>query len=150
MNKKNLLAPFKHPRIRLGSLICLLGLLVFLVGAHPAWFGVDRSPVIGFVQITVFLIGLGLICFGGYLVLAALWNGSPKSIVSDFGLRLISTGFVIALACGMADIFGLGSHTSPMIPYFGVYQMIGVLIGEIVIGAGMIMMIPFHKTPSQG
>ncbi|MCU0486167.1 MAG: hypothetical protein MUC85_08665, partial [Anaerolineales bacterium] len=119
-------------------------------GAHPAWFGVDRSPVIGFVQITVFLIGLGLICFGGYLVLAALWNGSPKSIVSDFGLRLISTGFVIALACGMADIFGLGSHTSPMIPYFGVYQMIGVLIGEIVIGAGMIMMIPFHKTPSQG
>ncbi|MCU0486055.1 MAG: hypothetical protein MUC85_08095 [Anaerolineales bacterium] len=146
MNKQNLLTPFKNPRIRLGSLICLLGLLVFLVGAHPEWFGVDRSPVIGFVQITVFLVGLGMICIGGYLVLAALWNGTPKSIVSDFGLRLISTGFVIALACGMADIFGFGSQTSPLIPYFGFYQMIGVLIGEIVIGAGMIMMIPFHKT----
>ena len=145
MNKNTLIPPFKRVPVRLGSLVTLLGLLIFLIGARPDWFGLDRSPVIGFVQITVFIAGLGLICVGGYLALAALWNGSPKSITSDFGLRLVSTGFVIALACGMADIFGFGSQISPAIPYFGFYQMVGVLIGEIVIGAGLIMSIPFQK-----
>lgn len=144
MNKNNLVSPYKRVSVRLGSLICLLGLLIFLIGAHPDWFGMDRSPVIGFVQITVFLAGLGLICAGGYLTLSALWNGTPKSITSDFGVRLVSTGFVVALACGLADIFGFGSHISPAIPYFGFWQMIGVLIGEIVIGIGLIMLIPFR------
>lgn len=145
MNNNNHLLPRKRIPIRLSSLVCLLGLFIFLIGAHPDWFGMDRSPVIGFVQITVFLAGLGLICIGGYLTLSALWEGSPKSILADFGQRLISTGFVIALACGMADIFGFGSEISPTIPYFGFWQMIGVLVGEIVIGAGMIMMIPYQK-----
>ncbi len=130
--------------IRLGSGVCLLGLLVFLIGAKPEWFGLDRSPVIGFVQIVVFLVGLGFICIGGFIALSALWNGSPKSIVSDIGLRLVSTGFVIALACGMADIFGFGSQIAPAIPNFGFWQMIGVLIGEGVIGAGFLMLIPFR------
>lgn len=145
MNKNTDILPYKRPRVRLGSLISLLGLVVFLIGARPAWFGLDRSPVIGFVQITVFIAGLGLICVGGYLTTSALWNGRPKSISSDFGQRLVSTGFVIALASGMADIFGFGSQNSPVIPYFGFYQMIGVFIGEVVIGAGLIMSIPFHK-----
>ena len=76
-------------RIPFGITVTVLGFIIFLVGAEPSLFGLDRSPVIGFVQITVFLIGLGLICLGGYISLAALWNGGPKSIVSDIGQRLV-------------------------------------------------------------
>lgn len=149
MNKKQFIPPYKRAPIRLGSLVTLLGLVVFLVGARPEWFGVDRSPVIGFVQITVFIAGLGLICVGGYLVLTALWNGRPKSITSDFGLRLVSTGFVIALACGMADIFGFGSNNFPVIPIFGIYQQLGVILGEIVIAVGLILLVPFKEPQPQ-
>ena len=39
-------------RIRTGLSITLIGLLVFLVGARPALFDLDRSPVVGFVQIS--------------------------------------------------------------------------------------------------
>jgi hypothetical protein len=79
----------------------------------------DRSPVTGFVQIAVFLVGLALMCLGGYLGLNALWNGAQKTIAADIGLRLVSTGYVVAVASGMADIFGFGTQTLPNIPYFG-------------------------------
>ena len=52
------------PRIRLSMGIILLGLFLFAIGTKPDWFGWDRSPVVGFVQITVFLVGLIIICLG--------------------------------------------------------------------------------------
>ena len=144
MTKNHTLILFRKAPVRLGSVVCLLGLLIFMIGGRPEWFGLDRSPVIGFVQIAVFIAGLGFICIGGYLTLSSLWNGSQKSILSDIGLRLVSTGFVIAIACGMADIFGFGSQIAPAIPNFGFWQMIGVLVGQVVIGAGFIMLIPWN------
>lgn len=139
--------PLRRLRTQVGLVVLWIGLFFFLLGAKPQVFGMDRSPVIGFVQIAVFLTGLGIICVGGYITLAALWNGGPKTIVSDIGQRLVSTGFVIAVACGMADVFGFGSEVPPGIPTFGIYQTIGVLIGEIVIGIGFIMLIPFQGPP---
>ncbi len=133
-------------RIRLGLGVTILGFMIFLLGAEPGLFLLDRSPVVGFVQIATFLVGLGIICLGGYISLAALWNGGPKSIASDIGLRLVSTGYVIAVACGMADIFGFGSNNYPSIPIFGIYQQIGVILGQLVIAVGLLMLIPF-KTP---
>ena len=47
--------------LRLSVARALVGLFVFAVGAKPDWFGWDRSPVVGFVQIAVFLAGLGII-----------------------------------------------------------------------------------------
>ncbi|PJH76592.1 MAG: hypothetical protein CO064_00395, partial [Anaerolineae bacterium CG_4_9_14_0_8_um_filter_58_9] len=58
-------------RVRLGLSVTLLGFIVFLVGARPELFFLDRSPVVGFVQIAVFLVGLALICMGGYVSLMA-------------------------------------------------------------------------------
>jgi hypothetical protein len=101
--------------------------------------------VVGFVQIATFLVGLGIICLGGYISLAALWNGGQKSIISDIGLRLVSTGYVISVACGMADVFGFGSNNFPKIPVFGIYQQIGFILGEVVIGVGLFMLIPYKK-----
>ncbi len=130
-------------RIRIGLLITFLGLIIYLFGAAPELFGVNRSPVTGFLQIAVFLIGLAFVCMGGYLSLNALWNGHEKSIAADIGLRLVATGYVIAVATGMADVFGIGNHPFPRIPYFGAWQALGVLIGEAVIGIGFLMMIPY-------
>ena len=136
-------------RIRVGLGVTILGFIIYLLGAEPGIFLLDRSPVVGFVQIATFLVGLGIICLGGYISLAALWNGAPKSIASDIGLRLVSTGYVIAVACGMADVFGFGSNNYPKIPIFGIYQIIGVIIGEVVIAAGLIMLVPFKKPKPQ-
>lgn len=130
-------------RIRIGLLTTFFGLIIYLFGAAPELFGVNRSPVTGFLQIAVFLVGLASICIGGYLSLNALWNGHEKSISADIGLRLVATGYVIAVASGMADVFGIGNHPFPRIPYFGAWQALGVLIGEAVIGIGFLMMIPF-------
>jgi hypothetical protein len=131
-------------RVRFSLITVGIGLFVFIVGAKPNWFGWDRSPVVGFIQIAVFLIGLALICIGGYVGLVALWGKEQRSIVADIGLRLVGTGYVIAVFTGMADIFGLGSQPLPMVPYFGPWQAVGVLIGQAVIALGLLMTIPYH------
>jgi hypothetical protein len=131
-------------RVRFSLITVTFGLFVFVVGAKPNWFGLDRSPVVGFIQIAVFLIGLALICIGGYVGLVAMWGNEQRSILADIGLRLVGTGYVIAVFTGMADIFGLGSQPLPMVPYFGPWQAVGVLIGQAIIALGLFMTIPYH------
>lgn len=140
-----LFRPSYRHRMRLGLLITVLGFLLFVLGAAPQVYGLDRSPVIGFVQIAVFLVGLGMICLGGYISLNALWNGEEKSILADIGLRLVATGYMITVATGMADVFGLGTQPLPGVPLFGPWQEVGVLIGEVVIGVGLLLMIPYRR-----
>jgi hypothetical protein len=130
-------------RVRFGLVVVILGLLVFSLGADPSLFGLDRSPIVGFVQIAVFLVGLAMICLGGYVTLNTLWNGKEKTIAADIGYRLVSTGYVIAVACGMADVFGFGSQPAPYIPYFGPWQASGVMIGELVIIVGFFLLVPY-------
>ncbi|NWG34561.1 MAG: hypothetical protein HXY42_08980 [Chloroflexi bacterium] len=132
-------------RVRFSLLVVFFGSFVLTVGAKPNWFGWDRSPVVGFIQIAVFLIGLALICLGGYVGLIALWGREPRSIVADIGMRMVGTGYVVAVFTGMADVFGLGSHLLPMTPYFGPWQSGGVVIGQVVIALGFLMMIPYHS-----
>jgi hypothetical protein len=135
--------PLSRMRIRSGLFITLAGFFIFIVGAKPDWLGWDRSPVVGFVQIAVFLVGLAIICLGGYIGLLALWGGSQRSIAADIGLRLVSTGYVISVFAGMADVFGMGTHPLPGVPYFGRVQATGVVLGEIVIGIGFLLLIPY-------
>jgi hypothetical protein len=132
-------------RIRFSLITVGLGLLIFAIGAKPNWFGWNRASVVGFVQIAVLLIGLGLICGGGFVGLSALWGKEQRSIVADIGLRLIGTGYVIAVFSGMADVFGMGAQTLPDDnPYFGPLQATGVLIGQFVIATGFLMLIPYN------
>ena len=155
---KSIIYPVK--RIRLGIILTLIGLLVFLLGARPDILGMDRSPVIGFVQITVMLVGLAIICIGGYVSMISLWFKRTPSIAAETGLRLISTGYVVAVISGMADIIGFGSHPFPyVVPYFGIWQARGVQIGEGIIAIGLLLMFPYsrsalfngnHDHPAQG
>jgi len=138
-----------HLRIRIGLVLTILGFILYLLGVDPGIFGLDRSPVTGFVQIATFLVGLAMMCVGGYLGLNALWNGRQKTIAADIGLRLVATGYVVAVASGMADIFGFGNQPLPLIPYFGPWQAVGVMIGEATIVLGFILLIPFRSTGEQ-
>jgi hypothetical protein len=132
-------------RIRFGLIMVLFGFLVFLMGAKPSLFGLDRSPVVGFVQISVFLIGLAIICVGGYVGLLAFWKNGERTIAADIGSRLVATGYVVAVFAGMADIFGFGTQPLPFIPYFGPWQALGVMAGEVVIAVGFVLLIPFRR-----
>ncbi len=132
-------------RIRFGLLVTLFGLLVFLVGARPALFGLDRSPVVGFVQIAVFLVGLAIICIGGFIGLLPYWRNGDRTIAADIGSRLVATGYVVAVFSGMADVFGFGSQVLPQVPVFGPWQVTGVQIGELLITIGFILLIPIHR-----
>jgi hypothetical protein len=131
-------------RIRFSLITVAIGFLIFVIGAKPNWFGLNRVAVVGFVQIIVFLVGLALICLGGYVGVSALWGKTERSIVADIGLRLISTGYVITVFTGMADMFGMGAQPVPDDPYFGPWQAAGVVIGQIVIAVGFLMLIPYQ------
>ena len=132
------------PRVSVSLMIIALGFFIFSVGTKPDWFGWDSSPVVGFVQIAVFITGLALICLGGYLGLITLWWGYERTIISEIGTRLVSTGYVVAAFAGLADVFGMGSQSFPQIPYFGPWQATGVLVGQGIIALGFLLFIPYH------
>jgi hypothetical protein len=144
MNEMDDAPKVKGLRVRMGLIVVAVGTLLFLLGAEPGLFGQDRSPVTGFIQILTFIVGLGLLCVGGYMSLSAHWNGYQKTIAADIGVRLVATGFVIALASGMADLLGFGSQIYPKIPYFGPWQEGGVLAGQAVIALGFLLMYPYY------
>jgi len=132
-------------RVRFGLLVTLFGLIIFLVGARPALFGLDRSPVVGFVQISVFLVGLAIICLGGYIGLMSFWRNGDRTIAADIGSRLVATGYVVAVFSGMADVFGFGTRAPPLVPVFGPWQATGVQIGEVLITVGFLLLFPIHR-----
>ena len=132
-----------------GLLLTLVGFFVFTLGAAPEFYGLDRSPVVGFVQIAVFLIGLGMICMGGYASLSYLWKGHERTRAADIGQRLVATGYVVSAISGMADVFGMGTQPWPQIPIFGFWQTTGVMIGRIIIAIGFILLIPPRSFPQE-
>ena len=143
MLKKRSKRSGKNPNA--GLLLVLIGFLIFLLGVQPSLFGLDRSAVIGFVQISVFLVGLALICLGGYINFSQQWIDAEKSIAADIGIRFVATGYVIAVTAGMADVFGFGAQPWPQVPIFSNLQAIGVIIGEASIALGFLLMYPPPK-----
>ncbi len=137
--------PLPRIRIRIALLATLAGFVIFLVGARPGLFGLDRSPVVGFIQIAVMLLGIGTICVSGYAAIRALWCRETPNAAADIGWRLVSTGFVVAMFSGFADVFGVGTHPLPGVPYFGVWQARGMEIGCAIIAIGFILMFPFNR-----
>ena len=131
---------------RVGLITTGVGLLLFLLGAVPQYFGLDNSEAIGFVQVGVFTFGLLLINLGGTFALYSLWPQGWRSISADIGLRLAWSGWVMAATAALADILGLGTRPlATSYTFFGPWQGYGVLVGEGVIFIGFLMMIPFRK-----
>lgn len=121
--------------------VVLVGLLVFILGVAPDLIGMDRSPVIGFVQVGTWLTGLALLLLGAYLSVRVIRNGRETTLISDVGSRLIATGYVMAAAASLADFIGIGSHPLPTI-YFGPIQVIGLALGVLISLIGVILYWP--------
>lgn len=144
MSEQQLGLPGKfRRRIQIGLVVSFIGLLVFILGTHPEWFGFSDSPVIGYVQISIFIIGLGIICLGAVVAVYAFWQNYPKNLIADIGLRILATGFVVAAVSAFADVLGLGTRPMPYLPFFGHWQNRGVLIGQGLILVGILMMFPY-------
>ena len=153
MNEQNFSVETNHnvpgDRVRFGLFTCVTGLVIFIVGAKPDWFGLALTPTVGFVQITVLLIGLAIICLGGYVGLAALWGGQEKSIAADIGSRLIGTGYVISVFSGLADVFGMSVKDYSKLPFFGPWQAAGLGTGMLIIAIGVLLIIPYQHLRKQ-
>jgi hypothetical protein len=121
--------------------VVLAGSLVFLLGIHPAFFGLDRSPVVGFVQMGVWLTGLAVVLLGAYGAARIVRNGRKHSLRSEIGLRLVASGYVLALAASLADFLGIGSHPLPQV-YFGPIQVAGLVTGIVMSLTGLILYLP--------
>ncbi len=132
--------PHNSALFRFGLWLTIIGYVFLILGAKPSFFGLDRSPVIGFVQTAVMILGLGLMCSGGYYCNRAFFRRNPESLTSGFGIRIVWTGFIISMFTGLADVFGIGSHPLPGIPFFGPMQSDGVVVGECVTAIGLIML----------
>jgi hypothetical protein len=129
----------------------LLGLFIFLLGLHPAWFGLDRSHVVGYLHALIFLIGLALIGLSTYaLIRLRRPIGHISSMREDIGVRLAATGYVFAALSGMADFIGLGSNPLPNTPVFGPIQSSGFALSVILMGFGFFLYIPILVRPATG
>lgn len=131
---------FPKFQVRVGLTGILLGFLTLLIGLRPDLFGLDRGRYIGFVQIIVILIGIGLMTLSATGLLIAFWNGGPKSLRADFGTRIIATGYVICSFTALADAFGFGTNPLPYV-LLGTLQSRGVMIGIFVICIGLFLLI---------
>ena len=140
---------FLHPRW-LGLFLTLdfIGLALFLLGLQPWLFGLDRSPVTGYLQVVVFLFGLGFVVIASFAIEKLLRPpGQPLTIREDVGARLAATGYVLAAVSSTADLIGLGSHPLPGSPHLGTLQSIGLIFGAATIVVGLAMYHP-RKTKS--
>jgi len=131
---------FPKFQVRTGLTGLILGFLILILGLRPDLFGLDRGRYIGYVQIIVILIGLGLMTLSATGMLIAFWNGSPKSLRADFGSRIIATGYVICAFTALADAFGFGTNPLPNV-MIGTLQSYGVMIGIFVICVGLFLAI---------
>lgn len=134
-------------RLNISLGLSLGGFLIFLLGADPGLFGLDRSPLIGFVQTATFSTGLALLCLGGFISFRICQgSGRNQSLAQDIGIRLVATGYLVALISGMADVFGFGTQAWPAVPFFGPSQAAGVVAGEALIAVGFLLYMPFFTS----
>jgi hypothetical protein len=126
---------------RFAVALIVAGFFIFVIGVFPDIIRLNLVPGIGVVQILVFLSGIGLMSFGGYLyTYATRQRARQRRLRHEVGVRLVATGFVLCVVSATADLIGIGSHNLPDgAPYFGLWQSGGVLLGVLVIIFGLFL-----------
>jgi hypothetical protein len=128
---------------KISSLILfVLGIALGAVALSAELLGLDITPGFGMVQMLQLLIGLTCLTLAGYLRIHSLRSqNAPRSLQADIGVRLGATGLVFAYTTGWADLIGIGTHVNPSFdrPYVGPLQLGGLLLGVLMIMAGLIL-----------
>jgi hypothetical protein len=127
--------------------LVIIGLMVFVVGIYPDLIGMNRSRVVGFIQMGVWLTGLGLLLLGAFLAVRVVRNGRPMSLRAEIGTRLIATGFVVSATASLADFLSIGSHRLPWV-YFGPLQVGGLVAGVVTSLVGVLLYWPRTPKPA--
>lgn len=143
------LSPRQVRWARIWMTLVLIGFLILVIGVDPDLIGMNRSPVVGFVQIGVWLTGLALLLVGAYSTVRVVRNSRPNSLRADIGLRLIATGYVLAATASLADFIGLGSHPMPAV-HFGEVQVAGFALGVVTSLVGLVLYWPRRRDPRPG
>jgi len=142
------LSRFQAFWVRIWMSSVLVGLFLFVIGVNPDMISMDRSPVVGFVQVGVWLFGLALMFIGAYAALRILRNKRPLSLRAEIGERLIATGYVVAAAASLADFIGIGSHEIPEL-IFGPIQIIGLIVGIVTAVLGIVLYWPRQEREAE-
>jgi len=124
----------------------LIGFFILVIGVDPDLIGMNRSPIVGFVQIGTWLTGLAIVLVGAYASVRLVRNGRPNTLRADIGMRLIATGYVVAAAASFADFIGIGAHRMPAV-YFGEVQAFGLAVGVLTSLLGVLLYWP-RKSPA--
>jgi hypothetical protein len=124
--------------------VTFVGLFIFLIGLQPDLIGMDRSPVIGFIQVYVWLVGFAVLLIAAYATVRVVRNGKPNSLRADIGERLIATGYVVLAVASLADFIGVGAQRIPNIT-FGPVQQTGVYMGLLTCALGVFLYWPRGK-----
>lgn len=134
--------------VRILLTLVLVGVVLFSIGIYPDLIGMDRSPVVGFVQVGFWLFGLALALVCSYGTIRILRSGIATSLRAEIGERLVATGYVVAAAASLADFIGIGSHEIPDL-IFGPLQVIGLVVGVVTAVLGLILYWPWRRRKSQ-
>ena len=128
--------------------VVLLGFFIFAIGVDPDLIGMNRSQIIGFVQMGVWMTGLTILLLGATATVRVVRNGKPHSLRADVGVRLIATGYVVAATASYADFLSIGSHQMPQV-YFGEVQVMGLALGVITSLMGVVLYWPAKARKEQ-
>ena len=136
----------KEQRASLWNYIVLvlffIGNVLTIVSLAAELLGLDLTPGFGMVQMFQLLVGLTFLTLAGFLHIYSLRApDTPRSLQADIGIRLAATGLVFAYVSGLADLMGIGTHTTPQFerPFVGPLQLGGLVLGIISITTGMIL-----------
>jgi hypothetical protein len=134
----------KALRVRRAAMLAsfFLGLALVVTAAIVEIYHLGPTPGFGVLQTLVFLLGVTALTAAGYLYLSKLRpSDAPRSLQADIGIRLSLTGLVLSYVCGFADLIRIGTHVQPEFdrPFIGPLQLGGLLLGLLVILAGMVL-----------
>ena len=127
---------------QVGIAVGVLGGVIVLIGLFPSVTGLEAASGVGILQIVTILIGFATLILGVYIyVQSTYYDGVKHNLAQQIGVRLSMTGLVIAVASGLADVLGFGSHPPgpDQRPVLGIWQIVGILSGFMLASLGVII-----------
>ena len=133
----------KTARIRNTVVIMLLilGVLLSVLSIAADYFGLDKTPGFGMIQMFELLVGITCLTIAGFVYLRSLGARMTRSLQADIGGRLAATGLVFSYVTGLADLMGIGTHPHPDYerPFVGWLQWGGLTLGILSIVVGLLL-----------